>query len=475
MNAITIDESTSGVEQDSAPQSHQIYDRIQQNPIDEADDPNSPVEEKRAAKSFSYKSLSSLLRVLGAGVLVTSLSTFLFQGWAGGDDIYRFAVLIGFSGVLALAGLTSSHIIRENIGARLFLGIALLSVVVNFAVAGGLVFSGYHLGQTVADYPDFIRWEVATGWSALLAVFGAIVVLAPVAVMGFRALARRSSATLVNLFLLANATLLIPIRNSEIIVLIAGVLTVFLINRLAKAGRADSALSTMEGRFAQALVLTPALVMIGRLLFVYSPTVVVLSGLCGLMFIAFRQINAGLECSTPIAKILDFGSAFAAFGTALGLTSVVADIWPAAEALSLPVFSLVFAGMLVELSVRTVLNGALLRRIASILVALAISTNLYLFPSVITALTSMCVGLAIITYGFSAQQKMIFAGGIASLLLGFGYQLWLAIAYFEFGSWSSLAVLGTITILLASVLERHGLILRERVGQLRTEVDAWSA
>lgn len=432
-------------------------------------------QESRKSKPFSYKSLSSMFRVLGASALVTSLSIFLFQGWADGDDMYRFAALIGFSGMLALAGLMSSHVIRENIGARLFLGISLLSVVVNFAVAGGLVYSGFQSGVPLDLYPEFARWEVATTVSALLAVVGAIVVLAPVSVMGFRALARHSSTSLVKWFLVANAALLVPIRDGDIIMLIVSALTIFLINRLVKIGRSDTSLATKEGRFAQAVVLAPVFVMLGRLIFVYSPTAFIVTSMAALLFAVFRQIGLSCERSTTTRKLLDHASVFAAFGTGMGATAVAAEIWPHAQALSLPLFSLVFAGMLVELSVRSVNDGALLRRIASVAVVAGISTNLCLFPSVLSAMVSMCVGLLVVLYGYSVQQKLIFAGGLTTLMLGFGYQLWLAARFFEFGSWGSLAILGTVAILLASVLERYGLRLREQIANWRTQVSTWDA
>jgi len=37
--------------------------------------------------AFSYATLSNLLRLLGAGVLVASVSIFLLKGWATGNDI----------------------------------------------------------------------------------------------------------------------------------------------------------------------------------------------------------------------------------------------------------------------------------------------------------------------------------------------------------------------------------------------------
>lgn len=55
------------------------------------------IEDEKPHNRFNFKVLSAMLRILGAGVLVSSLSLLLFQGWAGSEDILRFATLICIS------------------------------------------------------------------------------------------------------------------------------------------------------------------------------------------------------------------------------------------------------------------------------------------------------------------------------------------------------------------------------------------
>ena len=73
---------------------------------------------------FNYQTLSSLLRILGSGILVASLSILLFRGWDASTDISRYYTLLAFSGILAVIGFVIGKVVRENKGARTFLALA---------------------------------------------------------------------------------------------------------------------------------------------------------------------------------------------------------------------------------------------------------------------------------------------------------------------------------------------------------------
>ena len=430
-------------------------------------------DDTEAPARFSFKALSAMLRIFGAGVLVSSLSLFLFQGWTGSEDIYRFATLIGFSGLLTVAGFICARLTNENISARLFLGIALLSVVVNFAVAGGLIYSGMQSVLVSTTLPEFARWHIGSGMSVSLLGLASIVVLTPVSIVAFRALARKSSGMLFKLFVATNALLLIPIRDGDSVVLVGAVLAVLVIRQLVKLGRDDPSLSTLEGRFAKAIVFAPVLVLLGRSLFFYAPSSFAFAALSALAFIILRQVGFAIPVKSMLSRAIVLLSRVTAFLTAAMFTSVLAEVWPHADPLFIPVFCLIFAGMLVELSFRIASNGVAIRKFAALTMAVGVSLNLFLYPSFALAIFTMAVGLVVLSYGYSAEQKFIFAAGVTALGIGFVYQIWLASTLFDFGSWGMLAVLGTLTILAASVLERHGLTLKNRVMQWRAQMGAW--
>lgn len=424
---------------------------------------------------FNFKTLSSLLRVFGAGVLVSSLSLFLFQGWTGSEDIYRFATLIGFSGLLTVAGFVCARLINENISARLFLGIALLSVIVNFAVAGGLIYSGMQSVLVSTTLPEFARWHIGSGISVSLLGLASIVVLTPVSIIAFRALARKSSGTLFKLFVATNALLLVPVRDSDSIVVVGAVLAVIVIRQLIKLGRDDASLSTVEGRFAKALVFAPVLVLMGRSLFFYDPGSFAFAILSGLVFVILRQIGLALSPRSTTSKALGVVSAPIAFVTATMCTNVLAQAWPSASPIFIPVFCVIFVAMLGELSLRIGGAGTALRKFAALTLAVGIALNLFLYASFPLAIFTMAVGLLVLGYGYSAEQKIVFAAGITTVGIGFVYQLWLATTLFDFGNWGTLATLGTLTILAASVIERYGLGLKNRLINWRSKMDGWQS
>ena len=56
----------------------------------------------RSVRNFA--TLSEALRILGATVLLASMSVFLLQGWNEGNDISRYLLLLAQTGLLAAAG-----------------------------------------------------------------------------------------------------------------------------------------------------------------------------------------------------------------------------------------------------------------------------------------------------------------------------------------------------------------------------------
>ena len=77
-------------------------------------------------------------------------------------------VLLGQSGLLALAGLAIGYLLKEPKGARVFLTLALASVPANMAVLGAMVYSiapldGLLPGTATLDggYPAYAFWEAS--------------------------------------------------------------------------------------------------------------------------------------------------------------------------------------------------------------------------------------------------------------------------------------------------------------------------
>jgi len=148
----------------------------------------------RMGPLFSYASLSRLLRLIGASILVAAIYLFLFQGWQTGNDIDRYIIMLTQTLGLSFAGFACSYWLNENKSARLLLGLSLFSVPVNFAILGGLLYSQFHWDAGLHSYPDFARWSSDSLVTALITTAVGWLLLVPVIFIGFMVLARQSAA-----------------------------------------------------------------------------------------------------------------------------------------------------------------------------------------------------------------------------------------------------------------------------------------
>ncbi len=418
-------------------------------------------------------SLSRLLRVFGAAVLVASVSVFLLQGWQTGNDVNRYLLLLAHTVLLAGTGFVSGRWIKETKGARLFLAMALVSVSVNFAILGGLVYSQFQWDSALGVYPDFATWRADAPLTTLAVAAAAILVLAPVAWLGFLVLARRSALPLTALYLTANAALLAPVRESEAVAALLIVVTLPALVRVVAAGRRDRSLATAEGIFARTVQFLPAGILLARSVYLYAPDAVLLTVASLCVYLAVRQLSQQAHPASVVRSGLELFATIPAAATAMGTAAVVAETWPNAGAWVLPLSSLVFAGLTLELSLRSLRRGAALRRAAALAVALGMLGNLLLFGSVLTAAACLLAGLLVTIYGYSVRQRVVLALGLLTLLAGLGYHVRYAIEFVDIGSWASLALLGMLAILAGSVLERRGAAIVARLSHWKLRFATW--
>jgi hypothetical protein len=216
-----------------------------------------------ANESALMKKLPGLLRILGTTALLVAMYSFLVKGWHSGSDVFRYLLMLGHTGAMAAIGLASGHWLREGKGARLLLTLALVSVPANFAILGAFIYS--RVPATAAQhYPDYVHWSVDSLSTALMITGGALLVLLPVILVGFRALSRSMSRKLAVLYLISNATLLIPLREPHLVgAMVIGLgLSVLISSRIA--AQQNISAQTREGGMALALQYIPMLVLLSR-------------------------------------------------------------------------------------------------------------------------------------------------------------------------------------------------------------------
>ena len=92
------------------------------------------------------------------------------QGWSEGNDIRRYLLLLAQTGLLGAAGFALSHLVRETNGARIFFGLALVSIPANFTILGALLYSVFQWDGGLTTDPSSIPLGRSTkashGWAA---------------------------------------------------------------------------------------------------------------------------------------------------------------------------------------------------------------------------------------------------------------------------------------------------------------------
>lgn len=435
-----------------------------------------PVDAAESADAESgpgWRSLPSLLRSLGAATVIAAVSIFLLQGWDQGNDIQRYLILLAHTVGLAVIGFASGHWIGESKGARLLVALALASIPASFAVAGGFVYS--QLGSNAAGilYPAFATWQVGSPTAALWCAASAMLLLTPVARLGFMVLTRRFAWRFTALYMISNALLLVPIRDPVLVGWGALALVVAVLAVITRTARGEVALRTPEGVIARSLQVVPLLLLLARNAWLYSPSDVLFTVMAVVAFLLLRHVALLLSPMGRTRALAEAVSLLPAATAAVGTTAVLDGTAHLAGDLLLPVFALVFAALAVEISTRAGRGGSGYRRLAAAIVGVGLIGNLLLFGDGATATLCLVFGLATVVAGHMVEQRSVFALGLITLIVGLFYQLHFVIALFDLGSWASLALLGIAAIVFGSAIERHGPRLKHIATKWGRQFRAW--
>jgi len=408
-------------------------------------------------------SLSQVVRAFGACAIIASMSLFMLQGWAEGNDITRYLKLLSQTGLLTVAGLVLSFLIKEFKGARVFFGLALVSVVANFTILGSLTYSLLPMDIQVVDYPDSMKWEVTKATLFLPVFIGALSLLSAVAYFGFSVFSRQIAKPLTLGLLGLSVVLLVPLRAPLVAVGLAG-LTLWgawlLIQRLRKV---ETLVMTKETKASLGLLLLPGLIILTRAVSFYSIDDVTLLAFSGLSFLALRGIN-GLITGNGIAKRLLEISKFA---LGLFIAIMVTQVLPAAwNSVDMIIGATIAAGLAYEQLLsnsdkqwKTLITN--LTVLAIVPVSLFSATVDYQLIHSFQALLVCGLAFALTHTATSMLGKALFShivallGMIAAILIVLFDLIQLA----QLGNWMIIGLAGAILIIGASLYERFGLKL----------------
>jgi len=417
-----------------------------------------------------FATVSEALRLLGAGVLVASMSVFLLQGWNEGNDISRYLLLLSQTGLLAAAGFALAYGLKETKGARVFFGLALISVPANFTILSALLYSVLQWDSALGSYPDYATWQIADLASIGLTFGGALIVLIPATMFCFAIMARRSAFWLTAHFLLLNALLLLPIRSSTAVGAVALLGTVYALYAIGKLIAKDGALRTPEGKFALATLFIPIGIILFRSMYFYEVDSLMIGMLACAVFLVLRQLSLFPDRNQRVATLLDLLSLPIALLAASALTEAFTQnlSWE----FQAPIFAVAFAVMALDIARRT--GSRALATTAgmtvSVLTAASFIFSVSISGGALGVLLCLVAGLIMVLVGYALKDRLAIIAGSATLFAGavFGFDDVMALVLQS--GWIELAVFGALLIATGSVLDRHGASLKLRLGNQLNEL-----
>lgn len=434
-----------------------------ENPPMESDlDPSTTSEKGILQTITGMMSIASLMRLVGALTVVAAMSAFLLQDWAAGNDISRYYLLLSQTALLTAGGFGLSYLIKENKGARVFFGLSLLSITVNMATIGALVFSMIQWGgSSLAQYPDFATWKVTNFAAVLPALAATLAVSAPIALFSYKVLARRSAYLLTGLSLFANLLLLVPVRESLLVGMLAIAAVLIPLELLRQRIEEDNTLRTPEGWLAIASVFAPAMVIVCRSLWFYPIDDLLHVALAGTVFFGLRFSAPHSDIDSLARKISNWLSVGAALAIASPLSSIVHTIISGdfGRALEFSIFGFIFAALMIDIAKRSKSAGGFIC-LAALVLGVCHVVPVALDISFISPILCVAAGVVGILMGrhFNSVAALVM-GGI-TIAAGGARQIIEIIELINFSSWMTLAIIGCSVIVAASLLERHGAVLK---------------
>ena len=426
-----------------------------------------------SSNEFSWmKKLPDLLRILGTGALLIAMYSFLIKGWGEGNDVFRYLLMLGHTGVLAAIGLASGHWLKESKGARLLLTLALVSVPANFAILGAFIFSQSKL-VNISQYPNYVAWSVDSMQTALMTSGGALLILLPVTLLGFTVLARSLSKRLTILFLISSAALLLPIRDPMMVGLVVLALMVMTIIFTRKSAQQNIAAKTQEGIIALSLQALPLAILMGRTLWLYSADMFLLTVMTTTIYLMLRQSALFYESDSRLKNRLNRLSLIPAIATAPLLVFTLIDINWAINALVLPIATTVSAIMIYDIAQRNENNAATYRWMAALMIVVGMTINMGSNAGLLAAISCITAGVILLILGYKNKQRGFFINGFILMLIGLVQQFYELVHHFNLGSWASMAVMGILTIVIASVIEAKGNVLHQHFSTWKTNFKQW--
>ena len=403
----------------------------------------------------STPELTRLLRWGGGGLLITAAVVFMLQGFYSFAPITRHWIMLAICGLLGLLGVVTATVLKEEKGARAFLGFAAATFPVLSSQLGAMFFSLF--GSPPLDMPRSLVFSSFATYPMVTFITGlTLAIVVPVSYLSFRILAGCQAMLLTVVFTLANLCILFPVREGmwggAIVIAVAG--SIYWIDSVWMRG--DFRLESFEGRVARLMLVGPVVVMIGRTFF-YTMGSTFYGLLIGLMgaYLAFHWGRIGRLQRADLRKMCQL----------VGLVGIVAgwviSLWPVLDTISfsegmtvylilLPIATLLGAQSLVADSCAT----AAYRCAAAILALLTVVLAHWVEATPMVSIVAVVVAIATATAGTLAGEKPVFIFGLLAAAIGLGNFCLHAFKLHSDYAWVALALIGIGTMFSASIVEK---------------------
>ncbi len=412
-----------------------------------------PHAESPSSKAYPWQDhkLTKVLRWCGGIILAAAAAAFMYQGIYSFTPMTRHWIMLAVCLLLGLCGMLTGNLLKEEKGARLFLGLAAASFPVLGSQLGAMYYSIF--GLPPVGMPAPLVFTMADSGVLLFATVLTLAIVLPVSHLAFRILARPQAGCLGMMYALANMCMLIPLRDdfwaSAVITIVA--IAIFWIDstRFARDFRLDS----FEGRAARLMLSGPLAVMIGRSFFypmapVYYGFMLLLAGACFSFHWGRVARRTWLRGTNRIAGLVAMAA-----GWLICCVQIVAavKIGPAAS-IYLAVFPI--AAAVAGQSFLSSENPAHCQRILAALLVLTGAFIAHLTQSTLpTSVVAIAGAAAILALGtLVAEALVLFLGGLTAVI-GVGNMSIMAFQMHVGYAWLILAVIGIGVMLCASLIE----------------------
>jgi hypothetical protein len=262
----------------------------------------------------------------------------------------------------------------------------------------------------------------------------------------------------------------VPVRDPNVIAVIFGVLVLILL-RVGVKSSGGVSLETFEGKAVRASLFVPAVMLMGRTLYLYDPSNLLVGAfLLSAAYCAFRAAK-----SIEKRGILEASSALTAGFGWYFVSLFVHGLAVFPPSLALPLLALPYSVVLTLMS-RSAQRGEIYRTVAAALALSVVVFNVVDFQDAGATIACLIVGIVLMSYGVLTRKWVELVGGALCGAAGLSVHVYRAVRVEHFLNWGTLSVLGLAAVFAAAYFERNGdrVIASLRKWALREGQDALS-